>query len=118
MKPAKLLLFFILPLLLRAQEKVFFNAKIFTADRDHPFAEAIAIKGKWIVAVGNYDDVKRSVSINAQQIDLGGSLLMPGFVDSHNHAIGGGAALMKPNAGDNMVSVQDLLSYAKKELRA
>ena len=58
MKWITLLLLFVLPLLLNAQEKVYFNARIFTADRDHPFAEAIAIKGKWIVAVGNYDDVK------------------------------------------------------------
>ena len=118
MKQVSLLLLFILPLLLRAQEKVFFNAKIFTADRAHPFAEAVATKGKWIVAVGNYIDVKRSVSKNAQQIDLGGSFLMPGFVDSHNHAIGGGSDLLKPNTGDKMMDVEDLLSYAKKELQA
>ena len=118
MKQVSLLLLFILPLLLRAQEKVFFNAKIFTADRAHPFAEAVATKGKWIVAVGNYIDVKRSVSKNAQQIDLGGSFLMPGFVDSHNHAIGGGSDLLKPNTGDKMMGVEELLSYAKKELQA
>jgi predicted amidohydrolase YtcJ len=118
MKQVSLLLLFILPLLLRAQEKVFFNAKIFTADRAHPFAEAVATRGKWIVAVGNYNDVKRSVSKNAQQIDLGGSFLMPGFVDSHNHAIGGGSDLLKPNTGDKMMDVEDLLSYAKKELQA
>ena len=118
MKQVSLLLLFILPLLLRAQEKVFFNAKIFTADRAHPFAEAVATKGKWIVAVGNYIDVKRSVSKNAQQIDLGGSFLMPGFVDSHNHAIGGGSDLLKPNTGDKMMDVEELLSYAKKELQA
>src|SRR6476659_8683122 len=100
MRKAGLLLLSVLPLLINAQEKVFFNARIFTADRNHPFADAIAINGKSIVAVGNYDDVKRSVSKNAKQIDLGGSFLMPGFVDSHNHAIGGGADLLKPNTGD------------------
>lgn len=111
-------MFFILPLLLHSQENVFYNAKIFTADRDHPFAEAIAVKGKWIVAVGNYEDVKRSVAITAQQIDLGGSFLMPGFVDSHNHAIGGGTDLLKPNTGDRMISVRELSLYAKNELQA
>src|SRR6476620_9794070 len=118
MKWISSLLLFILPLLLCAQEKVFYNAKIFTGDKKHPFAEAIAIKAKWIIAVGNYIDVKRSVSKNAQQIDLGGSFLMPGFVDSHNHAIGGGSDLLKPNTGDKMMDVEDLLSYAKKELQA
>ena len=118
MKPVSIVLLLILPLLLHAQEKVFYNAKIFTADRDHPFAEAIAIKGKWIVSVGNYEDVKRSVAVTAQQIDLGGSFLMPGFVDSHNHAIGGGTDLLKPNTGDRMISTKELLLYAKNELRA
>src|SRR5690349_4587632 len=118
MKSLSLFLLFILPALIRAQEKVFYNAKIFTADRSHPFAEAIAIKGKWIVAVGNYDDVKRSVGKDARQIDLGGAFLMPGFVDSHSHAIEGGAGLLKPNTGDRMMSVQELLLYAKEELRA
>src|SRR6185295_14210331 len=118
MKRASSFLLLIFPILLRAQEKVFYNAKIFTADREHPFAEAIAIKGKWIVALGNYDDVKRSVGKNATQIDLGGSFLMPGFVDSHNHAIGGGTDLLKPNTGDKMISVEGLLSYAKEELQA
>jgi predicted amidohydrolase YtcJ len=118
MKTVTFFLFLTLPLLLHTQEKVFYNAKIFTADRDHPFAEAIAIKGKWIVAVGNYDDVRRSVGINAEQIDLGGGFLMPGFVDSHNHAIGGGADLLKPNAGDRLMNVAELLSYAKKELQS
>jgi predicted amidohydrolase YtcJ len=42
---------------------------------------------------------------------------MPGFVDSHNHAIGGGADLLKPNTGDKMISVEELLSYAKKNCR-
>ena len=118
MKPLSLILLFIFPILLHGQEKVFYNAKIFTADRDHPFAEAIAIKDKWIVAVGSYDDVKKSVSKEAKQIDLDGAFLMPGFVDSHNHAIQGGADLLKPNTGDRMLSVEELLSYAKRELRA
>lgn len=117
MKRLSLLLFFMLPVFLHSQEKVFYNARIFTADREHPFAEAIAIKGKWIVAVGNYDEVKRSVNINAEQVDLGGAFLMPGFVDSHNHAIGGGADLLKPNTGDKVMSVEGLLTYAKKELQ-
>src|SRR6185295_2228343 len=118
MRSIRFFLPLVFPFLLHAQEKVFYNAKIFTADREHPFAEAIAIKGKWIVAVGNYDDVKRSVGKNATQIDLGGSFLMPGFVDSHNHAIGGGTDLLKPNTGDKMMSVDELLLYAKKELQA
>ena len=77
----KLLLLFFFPLLLSAQEKVLYNARIFTADENHPFAEAIAINGKKIVAVGRTSDVKKAVSPSAEMIDCNGNFLMPGLVD-------------------------------------
>ena len=46
---------------LRVRDKILFNAKIFTANRNYPFAEAIAISGKTIVAIGNLDEVKRKM---------------------------------------------------------
>jgi predicted amidohydrolase YtcJ len=116
MKRVKLSLIFFFPLLLIAQEKVFYNARIFTADSKHPFAEAIAIKEKKIVAVGNYNEVIRSVSANAELIDCKGSFLMPGFVDSHNHGISGGRELTKANVSDQLMTIDELLSYAKNEL--
>ena len=77
MKYLKLFVLFIFPLALFAQEKVFFNARIFTADIRHPFAEAIAIKEKKILSVGSYDDVKKSVGAAAEWIDCKGNFLMP-----------------------------------------
>jgi len=117
MKHLKLLLLFLLPLLLAAQEKVFYNARIFTADTRHPFAEAIAIKEKKIVAVGRYADVKKSVGTAAEWIDCKGNFLMPGFVDSHIHAIGGGRGLTKANSSDKLLSIDELVVYAKEVLK-
>ena len=117
MKQVKLLLFLFLPLLLAAQEKVFYNARIFTADALHPFADAIAIKGKKIVAVGTYDKVKKVVSPSAELIDCKGNFLMPGFIDSHIHAIGGGMGLTKANTSDGNLTVAELAAYAKKMLK-
>ena len=112
----KLLLLFFFPLLLSAQEKVLYNARIFTADENHPFAEAIAINGKKIVAVGRTSDVKKAVSPSAQMIDCNGNFLMPGLVDSHNHGIGGGRGLTKANTSDNLMTVNELVLYAKNVL--
>lgn len=99
-----------------AQETVFYNTKIFTADHQKPFAEAIAINGKIITAVGNYNEVKSKVKANAQWIDLKGGFLMPGFVDSHTHAIHGGHELTKASFKKYMSGVGELHAYAKDKL--
>src|SRR5436190_5386057 len=116
MKRLQLLLIIFLPLLVIAQEKIFYNARIFTANAEHPFAEAIAIKDKRITAVGNYSEVLRSVSTNAELIDCKGGFLMPGFVDSHNHGISGGRELTKANVSDQLMTIDELVTYAKNEL--
>ena len=116
MKRLQLLLIVFLPLLAPAQEKIFYNARIFTANSSHPFAEAIAIKDKRIMAVGNYSEVIRSVSTKAEKIDCNGGFLMPGFVDSHNHGISGGRGLIKANVSDQLMTVDELVAYAKSEL--
>src|ERR1035438_2524756 len=48
-----------------AGERVFFHAQIFTADPQNPYADAVAIHGDKIVAVGNLPEVLKSVSPKA-----------------------------------------------------
>ncbi|MGB8113779.1 MAG: hypothetical protein WCF22_08395, partial [Candidatus Sulfotelmatobacter sp.] len=69
-----------------SQEKIFFNAKVFTGNQDDPYAEAVAIRGEQIVAVGNLPEVGKSVSAGAERVDLQGKSLFPGFIDSHSHS--------------------------------
>lgn len=45
-----------------ANEQVLYNAKIFTGELEHPYAEALAIRGDKIVAVGNRGDVSKAVA--------------------------------------------------------
>jgi len=116
MKRLNLLFIFIFPLLLAAQEKVFYNARIFTANPAHPFVEAIAIKEKRIIAVGNYTEIIKLVGDKAEFIDCKGGFLMPGFVDSHNHGISGGRGLTKANVSDQLMTIDELIVYAKKQL--
>jgi len=65
------------------QETIYYNANIFTANTEHPFADAIGIKGDKIIAVGNYSEVKKSMSSKATEVNLDGGCLIPGLVDSH-----------------------------------
>jgi predicted amidohydrolase YtcJ len=93
-------------------ERVYVNAKVFTASPDHPYAEAVAIRGDTIVAVGARDEVLKSVGPSAQRIDLGGRTLLPGLVDSHSHPVEGGLSLIAADAGETVETVAQLEAFA------
>ena len=65
---------------------VFTNGVVYTVDKQHSWAEAVAVCGKNIVYVGNADGVKDCIGPQTEVIDLGGKMVLPGFVDSHAHA--------------------------------
>ena len=96
----------------QGDERVFFHAKIFTAVPEHPYAEAVAIRGGQIVAVGSMPEVTKSVSATAERIDLDGKSLFPGFIDSHSHSIDGGLSLIAADATDKVSSLDALPPFA------
>jgi len=64
----------------------FYNAKLHPVDgEDGSEADAVIVEGDRIVAVGTVSELKRSVRPGIEPVDLGGALLLPGFVDSHVH---------------------------------
>ncbi len=69
-----------------AQERgrLFFGGSILCMRRDLPRADAVAVRGDRIVAVGDLEMV-RSCTPGAEQVDLGGTCLLPGFIDAHHH---------------------------------
>ena len=70
-----------------AVERILYNARIFTAEPDHPYAEAVAIRNDKIVAVGSRVDVEKAVGMQAELVDLHGQWLLPGLIDSHSHSV-------------------------------
>ena len=93
-------------------ERIFYNAKIFTAEPDHPYAEAVAIRGDKIVAVGNRAEVSKTVAASADLVDLKGNFLMPGLIDSHCHAIEGGLTLLSASIDEFATTIDQLASVA------
>jgi len=93
-------------------ERIFYNGKIFTAEPEHPYAEAVLIRGDKIVAVGNSAEVMRAASKDAEKIDLHGRMLLPGLIDSHVHAIDGGISLNAADIGDSVHSIAELAAFA------
>lgn len=95
-------------------ERIFFHGKIFTADPQNPYAEALSIRGEKIVAVGTLPEVARSISANAERVDLEGKSLFPGFIDSHSHSIDGGLNLISADATDKVSSLKELASFVEE----
>src|SRR6476646_9239329 len=61
------------------------NGRIVTVDDARPEAEAVAVSGDRIEALGTSDDIKRMIGPKTQVIDLPGQLAIPGFIESHGH---------------------------------
>jgi predicted amidohydrolase YtcJ len=70
---------------------LFTNAKVYTVNETQPWAEAVAVEGNEIVYVGDAAGADSLVGANTTVHDVGGRLLLPGFIDSHMHPITGGA---------------------------
>jgi hypothetical protein len=73
------------------------NGRVLTVDDAMPEAQAIAIKGDRIAALGSSADVRRYVGPSTQVIDLHGQLAIPGFIDGHAHFLGVGEAQLNLN---------------------
>ena len=94
-----------------AQDRVLVNGKIFTANPQQPYAEAVSIRGGKIVAVGNRHEVDASIGSDAQVVDLGGRTLLPGLIDSHVHAVMGGVGLLSADAKNEIPDIAALEAF-------
>jgi predicted amidohydrolase YtcJ len=93
-------LFFILlsPAFVPAQSKpaadlIITHANIWTVDQSRPTAEAVAVLGDRITAVGSNQEVDGWRGPKTLVIDANGKLLLPGFNDAHVHFVSGGRQL-------------------------
>ena len=70
-------------------DTVIINGKVITADSDNPLevtiADAIAIQGDRILAVGTNESIGEKIAAWTEIIDAKGNTVTPGFIDTHNH---------------------------------
>ncbi|MGW5127129.1 amidohydrolase [Streptomyces sp. NPDC004069] len=71
---------------------VFTQGPVHTGDSARTRASSLAVTGERITAVG-HDEVRELIGPRTEVVDLGGKLLLPGFQDSHVHAVYGGMEL-------------------------
>jgi predicted amidohydrolase YtcJ len=62
------------------------NAQILTVDSHFSHAEAIAVRGGRILAVGSNRDIARFIATGTRVVDAGGKMVLPGLIDSHVHS--------------------------------
>jgi len=101
---------------------LFYNAHVFTAEPLAPYAEAVAVRGDRIQAVGSLEAVEKAAGPGARRVDVGGRFLMPGMIDAHAHPIGtrkvlgGGAILVLANFPDTSDALPDLVGFVGKTI--
>src|ERR1700674_1130695 len=76
------------------------NARVYTVNPQQKWAEAIAVRGNKIVAVGNRKRVEALRGPATSVIDAQGRLVLPGFTDCHIHFIDGSLSLLQVNLDD------------------
>ena len=92
-----------------SEVQVFHNGTIYTADQDGSWAEAVAIDGGRILAVGNLESILNDLP-DAALLDLGGRTMVPGFIDPHNHYLSTGESLASLDLRyPAIASVEDLV---------
>ncbi len=76
-----------------APDLVILNAALTTFDPDRPAAQALAVRGRHIQAVGSTAQIRALTGPQTRVVDAGGATVLPGFIDSHVHLFGGAAEL-------------------------
>ncbi len=77
-----------------AADMVLTGGKVVTMAPDQPEAEAIAVSGYRILAVGSANEIQEYIGPDTEVIDLEGGLAIPGFIEGHGHWMGLGNAQM------------------------
>jgi hypothetical protein len=94
---------------------VLLNARVWTAEPSQPWAEAVAVRGNRIVAVGKNAEVRKLIAQSRTRLlDLRGKLVVPGFIDNHVHFTSAGRLLL----GLNLLDVNDEENFRQRVAEA
>lgn len=94
------------------------NGKIITVDDRFQVAQAVAVRGDRIVAVGTTQDINRLAGPNTRRIDLRGRAVTPGFIDNHAHYQEEGAYWTLENRLDGIESRRQALEKIRAQAKA
>lgn len=86
------------------------DGRVYTMDSAMPDAQAIAVRGQHIMAVGTNSEIDALIGDRTEVIDLNGELVLPGLIDAHGHYMSFGESLMgldlrPPRSWDEIVTL-------------
>src|SRR6266478_8216688 len=96
-------------------DTIVLHGRVYTENTKQQWAQAVAIRGAKIVAVGSDAEIEKMLAAGTKVIDAAGRLVLPGFVDSHIHFMDGSLSLGRVNlegAKDAPEIQQRLREYA------
>ena len=107
------------PTAARPADLVLRGGKIVTVDESRPEAQAMAVQGDTIVALGSDQEMQRFIGPATKVIDLKGALATPGFIDAHIHFTGVGEAArnLKLATARNWDDIVRMVGDAAKKAR-
>ncbi len=94
---------------------IVYNANIVTLDVSRPTAQALAISGDRIIAVGNNDEILRSKAATTKLVNANGRTIIPGIYDSHLHVIRGGRFFNAELRWEGVKSLSRALQMLKEQ---
>ncbi len=116
--PAALILTLLTALLMQSEpvsanapaDLILTNGRIYTVETENAWAEAIAIGGEKILAVGSNEEVAATADSGTRIIDLQGAFVSPGFNDGHVHMDSTGMLI----TGVNLLDVHEPVAFAER----
>lgn len=95
------------------------NGKIATIESSQPEAQAIAIRGDLIAAVGSNEDIEPYIGPDTEVIDLQGQFAMPGIIEGHGHFMNLGQSKMNLDLMDvkSWNEIIDMVAAAARQAK-
>jgi predicted amidohydrolase YtcJ len=101
-----------------AADLIFTNGKIITVDEKFTIAQAVAVKGDRIVAVGTNQQIGQMAGPNTRRVDLRGKAVVPGLIDNHMHLLRAGTTWTHEVRLDGVESRKQALDMFAARARA
>ena len=110
------LLLALIPTAFQTPDLILVGGKVVTVDDEQPSAEAIAIEGDKILAIGSNEEILKLAGEDTQTIQLDGQLVIPGFIDGHAHitALGTSKMMLDLSKAQNWSDIERQVAEAVK----
>jgi predicted amidohydrolase YtcJ len=94
------------------------NGKVITVDERFTIAQAVAVRGERIVAVGSNQDIARLAGPNTRRIDLRGRAVIPGLIDNHMHLLRAASTWTRETRFDGVESRKKAVELLRASAKA